>query len=64
MTDNTDLREILKQYSDKWVALSNDSSRVVGVADRAADALQQARAKNEPDPILTRVPENYGTYIL
>ncbi len=64
MTENTDLREILKQYSDKWVALSHDSSRVVGVADKPADALQQAHAKKEPDPILTRVPKDYGTYIL
>ena len=64
MTENTDLREILKQYSDKWVALSSDSSRVVGIADKPADALQQAHAKNEQDPILTRVPKSYGTYIL
>jgi len=64
MTENTDLREILKQYSDKWVALSSDSSRVVGVADKPADALQQAHAKKESAPILTRVPKDYGTYIL
>jgi hypothetical protein len=64
MAENIDLRAILKQYSDKWVALSSDSSRVVGVADKPADALQQAHTKNEQDPILTRVPKNYGTYIL
>jgi hypothetical protein len=62
--ENTDLREVLKQYSDKWIALSSDSSRVVGVADIPADALKQAYSHNEPNPILTKVPEHYGTYIL
>jgi len=64
MVENADLRELLKKYSDKWVALSNDSSKVVGVAEKPADALRQAHAKNEPDPILTRVPKYYGTYTL
>ena len=64
MTENTDLREILKGYSNKWVALSADSSKVVGVADRVADALKEAHLNNEKEPILTRVPEHYGTFIL
>ncbi len=63
MVENTDLSEILKNYTDKWVALSGDCSRVVGVADKPADALYQAHSKNEPDPILTRVPKSYGIYI-
>jgi len=62
--ENTDLREVLKQYSDKWIALSSDSSRVVGVADVPGEALKQAHAHNEQNPILTKVPEHYGTYIL
>ncbi len=64
MVENTDLSEILRNYPDKWVALSGDSSKVVGVSDMPAEALQQAHSNNEPDPILTRVPKNYGTYIL
>jgi hypothetical protein len=64
MVENTDLSEILKDYPDKWVALSGDSRKVLGVADKPAEALRQARAKSESDPILTRVPKNYGTYIL
>ena len=64
VVQNTDLREILKGYSNKWVALSADSSKVVAVADNAKEALEQAHAKKEQNPILTKTPENYGTFIL
>jgi len=64
MAEKTDLRELLKPYSDKWVALSEDSSKVVGVGDTPKKALEQASSRSEKNPILTRVPEHYGTYIL
>ena len=64
MTENTDLREILKGYSDKWVALSADGSKVVGVADSPKEALKQAHCYEEVDPILTKTPKHYGTFIL
>ena len=64
MVENTDLREILKGYSNKWVALSADSNKVVGVADDANKALEQAYTNKEQNPILTKTPENYGTFIL
>ena len=62
--ENIDLREILKPYSNKWVALSNDSSKVVGVADKVADAIKEAHLHNEKEPILTKVPEHYDTFVL
>ena len=64
MAENTDLREILKGYSNKWIALSADSSRVVGVADKVADAIKEARQNKENAPVLTKTPEHYGTFIL
>jgi len=64
MVENIDLRELLKGYSNKWVALSADSNKVVGVADNANEALQQARNNKEQNPVLTKTPENYGTFIL
>jgi hypothetical protein len=64
MMENTDLTEILKPYSNKWVALSSDSNKVVGVADKIADAIEEAKLHNEKEPILTKVPEHYGTFIL
>ncbi|GAG93867.1 unnamed protein product, partial [marine sediment metagenome] len=56
MAEKTDLRELLKPYSDKWVALSEDSSKVVGVGDTPKKALEQASSRSEKNPILTRVP--------
>jgi len=64
MVENIDLRELLKNYSNKWVALSADSNKVVGVADNANEALQQAHNNKEQNPVLTKTPENYGTFIL
>ncbi len=64
MAEKTDLREILKPYSDNWVALSEDSSKVVGVGDTPKKALKQASLHSEKNPILTKVPKHYGTYIL
>jgi len=64
MSENTDLRKILKPYSDKWVALSEDSSKVVGAGDTPARALEQASLCSEKNPILTKVPKHYETYIL
>jgi len=62
--ENTDLRKVLKGYSNKWIALSVDSSKVVGVADNPKEALEQAHTHKEQNPILTKTPENYGTFIL
>ncbi len=63
MVENTDLREILKPYSDKWVALSEDSSKVVGVGDTLSDVIRQASLNNEKQPVLTKVPKHYGTFL-
>ena len=64
MTENIDLRKMLKGYSNKWIALSTDSSKVVGVADNPREALEQAHSNKEANPILTRTPAHYGTFIL
>ena len=64
MVENIDLRKLLKNYSNKWIALSADSSKVVGVANNPREALEQAHTHKENNPILTRTPENYGTFVL
>lgn len=64
MTENTDLRKLLKGHSNKWVALSSDSNKVVGVADNPREALKQAHVNKEPNPVLTKTPKHYGTFIL
>ena len=64
MVENTDLRKVLEGYSNKWVALSADSRKVVGTGRSPKAALKQARSNNEQNPILTRVPKSYGAFIL
>ncbi len=56
---------ILRQYHERWVAVEKDGEyKVVGVADTASEALKQAQKKGAKEPMLTRVPKEYGTYIL
>jgi len=64
MTENTDLRKLLETHSNKWIALSSDSRKVVGVADNPKEAVEQARINKEPNPVLTRTPKHYGTFVL
>ena len=64
MTINTDLTKLLSGHEGKWVALSADSSKVVGVADNLKEALEQAHTNKEQSPILTKVPKSSGTLIL
>ena len=47
------LAEELKNYSGKWVAVSND--RVVGAGDSAREAIEQAQAAGHTDPLVFRV---------
>jgi len=64
MAENTDLRKVLKGYSNKWIALSADSSKVVGVANNPKRALEQAHRNKEQSPILTKAPKSSGAFIL
>ena len=55
---------ILKEYTDKWVALSPDESKVISSGDTAREALDNSIRLGEKEPILTKVPSCYGTFIL
>jgi len=59
-----DFREIFDPYSNKWVALSPDEKSIVGSGKTARKALEQAQKNNIEVPILTKVPKDYGSYIL
>ena len=58
------LSKILKPYSNKWVALSEKQDKVVGSGNSVREALELAKKKGEDRPIITRVPKDYGNYIL
>lgn len=59
-----DLSKILRPYSDEWVALSKDETKVVGSGKNLKQALEQAEKNGEEKPIITKVPKEYGSYVL
>ena len=61
---SNNLATILEGYSNEWVALSEDQTKVVGHAVTLHEALSQARKNGCQNPTLTRVPEHYGAYVL
>ena len=50
-----DLSKILKDYEGKWVALSDDNTRVLGVGESAKEALKNAASKGTTDATLMYV---------
>lgn len=59
-----DLSKTLKKYSSEWVALEPNTSKVISSGKSPKTALSEAKKKGIEHPVLTRVPKNYGTYIL
>lgn len=59
-----DLSKTLKKYSNEWIALDPISMKVVAVGKLPKSVLNKARDKGIGSPVLTRAPQNYGTYIL
>lgn len=53
-----------KQYESKWIALKSDSTTVIAFGDNPKKVIEEAREKGEANPVLTKVPKDYGTYIL
>lgn len=60
----SDLSKILREYSNTWLALNPDSMKVIATAREPKTVLEKARRKGIEDPILTKAPKDYGTYIL
>ena len=59
-----DLSKILKRYSSKWIALKPQTTNVVAVGRSPKIVIEKARKSGVDNPVLTRVPKDYGTYIL
>jgi hypothetical protein len=54
-----------KKYRDKWVALESKSGKIVGVGNTAKSAFEKSQKSGIKEPILTRIPKNYGAaYVL
>jgi hypothetical protein len=48
---------LIRPHAGKWVTLSSDKTRVLGVSKRMETALSQAQKKGEPRPLLIKVPD-------
>ena len=59
-----DLSKILKKYSNEWVALSHNEEKVISHGKFLPDVIKEAKNKGELKPIVTRVPKDYGNYVL
>ncbi len=53
-----------KQYESKWIALKQGSTKVIAYGSSPKKVIEEARGKGEKNPVLTKVPKDYGTYIL
>ena len=54
----------LSQYAQQWVALSPKTRKIVASAKNPKQALLEAQKRGENDPILTRVPKRFDSYVL
>ena len=54
----------LAKYHNKWVAISGDQKEIKGIGNAPKEASIAAREHGEQNPILTKVPKDYNTYIL
>ena len=61
---SNDLATLLTNYSDEWVALNEDQTKVVGHGKSLHEAMIQARKNGCQNPTVTRVPEHYCAYVL
>ena len=64
MAINTDLTKLLVDHKGKWVALSADNRKIVGVSNSLKGALKQAHTNKEKNPVITRAPEDNSAFIL
>ena len=46
---------LIRPYVGKWVTISSDKTRVMGVSNRMESALSQAHKKGECRPLLLKV---------
>lgn len=59
-----DFSKSLKGYSSKWIAFKPQTTKVVAVGNSPKTVIKKARKSGVDSPVLTRVPKDYGTYIL
>lgn len=55
--------EILKSAStDRWIALSEDESRIVAIGNTFAEVSERSDAAGEVDPVILKTPSAWETF--
>ena len=54
----------LGRYAEQWAALNPKTKKIIASAKTPKQALLEAQKKGELDPILTRIPKRFDSYIL
>ena len=59
MTEDERADLIWSAPRDKWIALSQDETRLLAEADTLDDVLEKATATGEDDPLVMRTPKEW-----
>ncbi len=64
--DNTEnyVKMLAEAPRNKWIALSDDESRIVGIGDSMEDAVSAAAEKGIREPVLLKSPIQWGYSVL
>jgi hypothetical protein len=58
-----DFVKLSEKYSGKWVAIHPESQEVIAAGSTASAVLQAARDAGVPEPLVTRIVDDYGSYV-
>jgi hypothetical protein len=58
------VRMLAEAPRDKWIAMSEDESRIVGVGDTMEEAVSNAQEHGVADPVLTLTPSEWAPIVL
>jgi len=56
---NLDLKRLIKNYGGRWVALNDNSSKVIASGTKAQKVYDEAKKKGSEIPKLYKVPNKY-----
>ena len=57
------LKKLIKKYGGKWIALNEDSSRVIASSGSAKRVYEEAKKDGYKIPLLYKVPQKDLPYI-
>jgi len=58
------LQLLSKKYPNKWVAIQEKTGKVISVGISPKEVFEQSQKKGVKDPLVTKIPKEYGSYVL